>query len=168
VAAGVVIQTRQPIRIGDEIELDTYRGLVRELNSRSVIIETDNGDRVHLPNRLVLESPLTNRSALDGRRTDVEVRAATNRPAGAIRDLILAAIATEQRIRTEPRPRVFLRGWEPERLTLLVRIWHEPTHDDAVESAAVAAIGTALRDEGVPATVVVPPPTAPRTPPAAV
>jgi hypothetical protein len=49
-----------------------------------------------------------------------------------------------------------------------VRIWHEPTHDDAVESAAVAAIGTALREEGVPATVVVPPPTAPRTPPAAV
>lgn len=113
---------------------------------------------------MVLENPVTNRSALDGRRTDIEVRAAARR-ADEIRTLVLGAAAID-RVREQPRPRIFLREWQPERLIFLLRVWHDPDDDDAAVSAVIIAIGEALDAAGIAATVVAPPPPAGRTPPA--
>ena len=76
-AAGVVLQTRRPIAIGDEIESDGTVGIVQELNGRSVVVRTVDGQTVHLPNANVLQNALVNNSAHGARRSTVEVRVAT-------------------------------------------------------------------------------------------
>jgi small conductance mechanosensitive channel len=75
-AAGVVIQTRQPFHLCDEIDALGFVGVVRELNGRSVVIETYDGRAVHLPNAKVLDSPIVNHTTVGARRSEVEVRAA--------------------------------------------------------------------------------------------
>jgi Mechanosensitive ion channel len=59
-AAGIVLQTRRPIEVGDEVDSLDYVGDVVEMNGRAVIIETFDGRRVHLPNSEVLSNPLVN------------------------------------------------------------------------------------------------------------
>src|SRR6185312_3350029 len=73
-AAGVVLQTRHPIKVGDEIEVDGYVGVVQELNGRSVVITTVDGRMVHVPNSQLLNQPLVNHSELGRRRSQINVR----------------------------------------------------------------------------------------------
>src|SRR4051794_39712346 len=73
-AAGVLIQTRRPVQLGDEIEVLGHAGVITEMNGRSVVIETADGRTVHIPNAKMLDNPLVNASAHALRRSDVEVR----------------------------------------------------------------------------------------------
>lgn len=40
------------IRIGDKIKFDTVEGKVKEMNFLETVLETDKGDRIHIPNRV--------------------------------------------------------------------------------------------------------------------
>ena len=73
-ASGIVLQTRRPIHIGDEVESLGYVGNVLDMDSRAVVIETFDGRTVHLPNSEVLGDPLINHSTKGARRSEVEVR----------------------------------------------------------------------------------------------
>ena len=48
-------------------------GTVRDVNARAVLVETTDGELVHLPNRLVLESVITNFTAVESRRSILDV-----------------------------------------------------------------------------------------------
>lgn len=157
-AAGVVIQTRRPIHLGDEIESLGYVGVVEELTSRAVVIRTGDGRTAHLPNTKVLDSPLVNRSTVGRRRTELEVRVPGASPA-SVADLepgLLAAVRAVGGVRAEPPPDLRLVGIDAEAATLRVRFWHPPGDDVSTEvaSAAVAALGAQLRDRSLDAAAV--------------
>ncbi|MFB9308191.1 small-conductance mechanosensitive channel [Agromyces hippuratus] len=164
-AAGVVLQTRRPISIGDEIESDGTVGIVQELNGRSVVVRTVDGQTVHLPNSSVLQNPLVNNSAHGARRSTVEVRVATGGPSvdevGTV--VVDAATAATGVHRHEP---LILRtiARTPERTVLHVQFWHHPLHGVAVRSAVVDAVADALASHSFDAVVTSDVPTAPLTP----
>ncbi|MEV7692139.1 mechanosensitive ion channel domain-containing protein [Microbacterium sp. NPDC089189] len=153
-AAGVVLQSRHPIKVGDEITVADVTGTVRELNGRSVVIVTRDGRTVHVPNAQVLESPLSNHSERGRRRSDVQVRARASVTrvddlSATITDAVHAVVGVHTR---EPVA-VLVQTVEPERLTLLVRFWHHPLAAPAVVSPVVAGIAAALTEQGIAATV---------------
>ncbi|WP_162238694.1 mechanosensitive ion channel family protein [Microbacterium sp. Leaf161] len=165
-AAGVVLQTRHPIKVGDEIEVDDYVGTVRELNGRSVVIITRDGRTVHVPNATLLENLLVNHSELGQRRSDILVRSR----AGAsqldeITELVTSSTAAVVGIRSAPPVTVLVQSAEPERLTLLVRFWHDPVAAPAISSPVVRAIADALAAAGVDAVVTSDIPAPPLVPP---
>lgn len=169
-AASVVIQTRQPIRLGDEIEAAGFLGRVTELNGRSVIIETRDGRRVHIPNSTVLSDPIVNRSAGGILRSDVEVRTTGAVHLPEMMALMVAAAREAAGVRDDPGPYVRILALEPDRITALVRFWHDWPDTRKVTSAVISSIAARLRDAGRTATVTGPPPASPpqppRTPPA--
>jgi len=69
------MQTRRPVQLGDEIETLGFTGVVRDMNGRSVILETYDGRVVHVPNSKILANPLVNNSPRARRGTEIEVRA---------------------------------------------------------------------------------------------
>lgn len=165
-AAGIVIQTRRPIHLGDWIEGLDHQGVVRELNSRSVVIETPDGRVVHLPNHQLLNNPIINHTAAGRRRTELEVRvAAVATRTSEIIELVLEAAASATGVRTDPAPSVTLLALEPERTTLTVQIWHDPADAASVASAAVQAIAERIRTAGVRGVVLASPAPSPLTPP---
>jgi small conductance mechanosensitive channel len=165
VAAGVVIQTRHPIRVGDEIEASGYVGVVQELNSRAVVIETADGRSVHLPNAELLDNALVNNTAAGARRSEVEVRLGSDDP-GAVRRRVISATVAVDGVMADPAPTGAYTAIEPDRVTLRVRFWHDPAAGVTVTSDVVHAIAAASSHDGGTATVVAPPPVAPLTPPA--
>lgn len=164
-AAGIVLQTRHPLKVGDEIEAGDYIGRVRELNGRSVVITTRDGRTVHVPNSLLLEEPLVNHSELGRRRSEVQVRFRSTTPLAAVTDVALTALGTVAGLRPEHPPAVIVRTIEPERISLTVQFWHAPADDVAATSRVVAALGAALTDAGVDAVVTSEKPVEPLTPP---
>jgi small-conductance mechanosensitive channel len=164
VAAGVVIQTQHPIRLGDEIQASGYVGVVQQLNSRAVVVETADGRVVHLPNAEVLENALVNNTATGARRSEVEVRVGSDDPAAARRRVVSATVAVDG-VMAEPAPTAAYTAIEPDRVTLRVRFWHDPAAGITVTSDVVQGIAAAVIDDRGTATVVAPPPVAPHTPP---
>ena len=164
-AAGVVLQTRRPIAIGDEIESDGTVGIVQELNGRSVVVRTVDGQTVHLPNATVLANPLVNNTAHGARRSTVEVRVASDGPAadeiGAV--VVDAATAATGVHRGEPLV-VQTIARTPTRTVLHLQFWHHPLHGVAVRSAVVDAVADALASRSLDAVVTSDVPTAPLTP----
>ena len=165
-AAGVVIQTRRPIHVGDEVESLGFVGTVEELSSRAVVIRTEDGRTVHLPNSKVLDSPIVNRSTAGHRRSEVEVR---------VRSVPARRRARAGTSSTRPGPSP---GWSPTRRPpsdwsastptgrragpLLART-HAVTAGAGV-AAVVATEPQLLRDRALEATVVAPVPAAPAAP----
>ncbi|SDS54542.1 mechanosensitive ion channel family protein [Jiangella sp. DSM 45060] len=164
VAAGIVIQTRRPVRIDDTIEALGYTGRVRELNSRSVIIETTDGRVVHLPNQKLLDNPFVNHSATGRNASELQVRIGGDAEEGTA-ELIAGLLAQTPGVLADPPPRVLVRAVEPRRTTLSVTCWHRPSDGAAVVSAAVTAIGRRLAAPGRAVSVVAPPPAPALVPP---
>ena len=151
--AGILIQARRTILLGDEVESMGYTGVVTELNGRSVLLRTNDGRIVHIPNHDLLDEPLTNFSKNGAGRSEVEVRldapgdiTATTRP-------LLALAGGTPGVLAEPAPDVVLVTVEPARLTLRLRFWHEPLARVRVTSNVVAAVGDDLRTRGLAGTV---------------
>jgi small conductance mechanosensitive channel len=148
-AAGIVIQTRRPLHLGDHIAGLSFEGSVRELNSRSVVIETADGRLVHLPNHKLLDDPIVNYTAAGRRRSEIEVRVAA--PAHHTPDItsqVLDAAASVPAVLPDPAPVALVAAAEPERTTLIVQVWHDPPSASAVTSAVVQAIADRLHEAG--------------------
>lgn len=162
VAAGVVIQTRQPVHLGDSIESQDFIGTVRELTSRSVIIETSDGRLVHLPNQKVLDNPLVNHTSVGRRATELQVRA-SGMLAAELVPRVAEVLSRTPGVLRHPAPRVLVRAIEADRTTLTATCWHAPAAGPSVTSEALLAISESLAGSGTAVSVVAPPP-----PPAAV
>lgn len=161
-AAGILLQTRRPIAIGDEVAAKGYEGIVKEMNGRSVIVETFDGRTVHLPNADLLASPLVNESTRGARRSELEV--VVESEAGQYEpDRVISVIAGVPGVLPDPAPAVFVRSIGPEQVTLLIRFWHLPQDGMSVSSALVAALAAEARDHGETVSVAAspspPPPT---------
>ena len=167
--AGILLQTRMPVKVGDELVFGDWTGIVTELNSRTVVLETYDGVRVHVPNSAVLSQPLVNGTAVGSRRGAVEVRLAGLRDDEAD-DVLLPAVTAAPGVLPEPAPDVLYVAADSARTTLLVRYWHGSLDGSAVTSAVVAALGDALSRRTAAWAVDSPPPRAleRRVPPAPV
>jgi small conductance mechanosensitive channel len=162
-AAGIILQTRHPMNLGDEIESQGYIGTVQELNGRAVVIETFDGRVVHLPNSEVLGKPLINRSIRGMRRSEIELRTpgvADNLPIGDVLD----AVTQTKGVLPDPAPDVLVTAVDPQTITMLVRFWHSPETGTEVSSSVVAGLSRKAGSSGWTATAMTPHPPEPVTP----
>ncbi len=162
-AAGIVLQTRRPIHVGDEVQSLGYVGNVVEMNSRVVVVETFDGRLAHLPNSEVLSEPLINHTEHGARRSEVEVRV-RSRDFEETGQWLLDAVGSAAGVMTEPAPEVYLTGVDPVRVTALVHFWHDPNDGLSVRTSVIRALAGAGRARTEMATIVTPQPPPPLTP----
>jgi len=151
-AAGVLLQTRKPIGVGDEIQVEgpdgAVTGTVTELNGRAVVLTTTDGRVVHIPNGTVLREPIINDSAHGARRSEVHVRVRrSDAPIDAILDRLLDAVASAEGVHQREHPRALVTTVSSDRLSARLQFWHHPLHGVAVTDAVVRTVGVVI-DEG--------------------
>ena len=165
-AAGVVLQTRRPIKVGDEIEVGDYVGTVHDLNGRSVVIRTTDGRTIHVPNTQLLQHPVVNHSEAGARRSTVQVRVRRDREnVDAIGERLRVAAQTAEGVHRREATAVSAIGLSPERATFAVDFWHHPAHARRVTSNVVRALGEAVDSERMEAVISSDRPAPPLTPP---
>lgn len=154
-AAGVMLQTRHPLKLGDEVTSKGIVGRVVELNGRSVVLHTVDGRSVHIPNSTVLGEPIFNHSARGMRRSEVQVRitrtASTDIP--AMLTMLTDAATSVDGVHTREHARSLAVAVTPDRLAARVQFWHDPLESVTVTSGVVVAVSQALTAAGLDGTV---------------
>lgn len=171
--AGLVIEVRHALRLGDVIESEGHRGRVVDLNSHAVVIEKFDGSTVHVPNSTIVNSPLVNLSASGHARSELEVRIATPDTSGGSRpdprsaasppnpdvvDLVLGAAREVTGVLPHPQPGSPMTAVTPTEVVLRLQVWHGPEDGLDVCSRTTAALRTALDEAGLRYAIAWPPP----------
>lgn len=66
--AGMVLLWQKPFRIGDEIKVRDFEGVVEDITIRCTLLRTLSGRLVYIPNGVLFTEPLTVNTARDKRR----------------------------------------------------------------------------------------------------
>jgi|UniRef100_A0A7V5XZ60 small-conductance mechanosensitive channel len=62
VVAGIILMVMRPFKIGDQIVIQNFEGIVKSITLRYVIIERKEGDKVLIPTSNTLTSPIVVKS----------------------------------------------------------------------------------------------------------
>lgn len=150
-AAAVVVTTRPAFGVGDEVQVDKWRGEVVEVTSRSVVLRTRDGHRVHLPNSAILQEIIVVISTDHAERSEVafDVDQATDME--QLERVALDAVEGLPGVLGDPSPALRAQGLGGGAISVVVRYWHDAGLGAATASTdqVVRALGRALTEAGI-------------------
>ena len=138
--AGVMLQTRRPFRIGDQVVVGGYEGQIEDISLRSTILRTYDGRRVFVPSADVLKNAIENNTAFDRRRTTLVVGVAYGTDLERARETILSALGSVDVVLASPAPEAFVEAFGGSSIDFAVRFWHHPKILDLWEARHDAAV----------------------------
>ena len=150
--AGVLIALTQPLRLGDEIEVDEAAGTVEEIGLTYTVIRTASGERFFVPNEKLASDTIRNATIASRERL---ARVAIPVPLSSDLEGVLAALVEEARDAVDAAP-----DREPvatvsdfERAASIavvtVETWAAPGRVAVVEASLRRAAHRRLRADGV-------------------
>ncbi len=149
--SGVLLQTRRPIRVGDQVVTADIEGVVRDINYRTVELTTYDGETVYVPNAMVLHEPITNWTKTPTRRTALEVGVAYDTDLGRAKEILIEALLGCEGVLSEPPPSALVYEFGESAINLSVRFWHEASIEQMWLTRDHAALATkrALDEHGM-------------------
>lgn len=123
--AGFFLAFSRPFRIGDIIEVENLKGVVKALNFRNTHIRTIDGKDIFLPNALVIKNPLINYTRDGLLRHAFGIGLDYGDDITAAGKCILSVLATELRIEhTEPlKPFIMIESFGTSTINLQICYW---------------------------------------------
>ena len=150
-AAGLVLQGSPMFAVGDQIVTSAGEGIVREVTGRTVRIETMDGEGVFIPNRELINEPITNLTELGSRRTtfNIGVRYGTDVDlAGRVLEEAAGSCDTTY---PDPAPEALLSEMGDHSIEFLLRFWHHPgiLEGERAKDAVGRAVTHAFTEHGL-------------------
>lgn len=124
-ASGIQILFNKPFKKGDYIAIDTVEGTVDEIKLMQTTLRTADNKLVILPNSTITLDAITNFTAQDIRRLDVDYRIASITQLDAARQIILDHIEKLQGVLhdEDKKPLVAVTGQDNSGIIVTTRIW---------------------------------------------
>jgi small-conductance mechanosensitive channel len=124
--ASIIIQLRHPFRRGDQVEAGGCEGTVDDVNFRTVVLRTFDGQRVMVPCSQVLTQPIVNHTTLGRRRTTVSVGVAYDADLDQARAVLLDALRHAEGVLDRPPPEAWVESFGDSGIQIALRFWHAP------------------------------------------
>ncbi len=121
---GLILQSRRPFTIGDTVQLGDHVGVVKDIDSRTVVMRGLDGTWIRVPNSRVLDEPIVTLTTESIRRSRLGVGVAYDTDLVRASEVIVRAIDRVARIREDPPPLVVLREFASSTVDLDVYYWH--------------------------------------------
>ena len=149
--AGLLLQIRRPFDKGDQIVSGDHQGTVREVNARSVVVLTPDGERVVIPSAKLINQPIVNLTAHPVRRTTLEVGVAYDTDLDRAKEVIEAALASVDGIVTVPAAETRVFRFGESSIDIAIRFWHAPRIATMweVRDEAARAVKRAFDEAGI-------------------
>lgn len=149
--ASILLSMRNPFRTGDWIQLGEYQGVVQNLNMRTTILMTLDGNHVQIPNSLVFKSIITNFSANPNRRAEFHVGIGYAHSIVKVQELIIQALRAHPAVLDDPEPAAIVDELGPSTVNLRVQFWFDGKSYSLfkVRSSLMRQVKRALQDAGV-------------------
>lgn len=122
-AAGVLMIIFRPFRAGDFIDAAGAAGVVEEVQLFTTMLRTPDNKTVIIPNAQITAGTITNYSARDTRRLDLQFGVAYSDDLDAVKRVINEVLAEEPRLLAEPEPLVGLLELGDSSVNFAVRPW---------------------------------------------
>ena len=106
--ASLLLSVRNPFRKGDFIEVAGHQGIVQNLNTRSTVLLTLDGNHVQIPNSTVYKSTITNFSTNESRRTEFVIGIGYDSSTATAQTLILDVLRNHPAVLSQPEPLVLV------------------------------------------------------------
>lgn len=137
-AAGVLLITFKPFRVGDYIEAGGVGGVVQEIQIFTTVLFSPDNIRIVLPNAQITGSSIKNYNANDKRRLDMVFGISYGDDIAKAKRLIGEVISGDSRVLPDPAPVVAVLGLGDSSVNIAVRPWvkpsdYWPTHFDMQE-----------------------------------
>jgi len=91
--SGIIISFRRPINVGDFINVKEVSGIVSEVNLRDTVINTLQGKKIIIPNKMLIDSPVTNHTSNQHQRMELQVGIGYNSPLDEVKAITIDAVS---------------------------------------------------------------------------
>jgi small conductance mechanosensitive channel len=122
VAAGVMLLFLRPFKVGDWMETGTVSGTVNEIGLFSTIINTFDNIYISVPNSSIWGSIIINHSKYNTRRMDLDIGISYNTDLDYAEQTLMA-LATDDRVLTEPAPQFLVVAYADSAITVRLRLY---------------------------------------------
>lgn len=137
--AGIYLLLERPFVIGDDITVTGFSGKVEDIQLRITSLLAPDGQRVLVPNGILLSSAVVNATAYERRRATLTITLPVAEPDdfAQVEERIVAALKRVQGIRPDPPPQVALSRVAAGKEELRAVFW-VPAHNDGSAQAIVS------------------------------
>jgi small-conductance mechanosensitive channel len=147
--AGVLLQTRRPIRRGDQVLLDNkFEGVVADIDLRNVAVRTYDGLDVFIPNKTVLENPIVNYTRTPLRRTNLDVGVGYGIDLDEAQRVLVEALRRVSGVKQLPAPAAWVHEFGDSSVQFTLLFWHSSDPWRARSDVAVS-VKAALDEAGM-------------------
>jgi small conductance mechanosensitive channel len=149
--AGILLLLAQPFKLGDEIAVSGYEGVVHEIQARATLIKTYDGYLVVIPNATIYTQSVKIFNAYDVRRTAIDIGIGYGDDVDEARRLMLEALSEVEGVLSEPPASVIAKEFGDSSITLRARWWTKSRRADMVRARdrVIPAIRRKLGEHGI-------------------
>ena len=123
-AGGVLILMFKPFKVGDVIEAQGFIGIVKGIQIFNTIMNTFDNKKIIIPNGAISSGSITNYSAEDIRRVDMEFGIGYGDDIKKAKEVLASLIAADDRVLSEPaEPFIALKELGESSVNFVVRVW---------------------------------------------
>jgi len=144
--AGLLLLWAEPFRVGDEIKVDAYEGIVEEIQPRATIIKTYDERRVVIPNADLFTHSVIVNTASDVRRWEYDLSVKSVSDISEIKSRIVNAVRQVPGTLPDPSPEALVLELTDDSGSLKVRVlWWTKAPRQHQMLASYDAVLTAIR-----------------------
>ena len=149
--AGVLLSTRNPFAIGDQIQVGEFTGSVVRLTSRDTVLMTYDGNHLRIPNSDIITLAMTNFSRNPLRRFQFNAGVSVSLDLVKVRQLGIATLANMPGILPDPPPRCLIDELGDSAVALKFFGWIDQRNTDFLKarSEAIRLVKSAFDDAGI-------------------
>lgn len=150
--SGIIMAVRMPFREGDIIEAKDKMGIVTNMNLRSTIIRSFQGQYHIIPNKDVFQNVITNYNTYGKRRVDLPVGVSYGDDLEKVKQVVLDAIRSVPKVKQDDPIQFFYNEFGDSSINFEVRFWvdykKQPDFLEA-QSNAIMAIKKAFDENDI-------------------
>jgi small-conductance mechanosensitive channel len=150
--AGLVLMFSRPFTIGDWVEIGDQEGIVTDITIVNTRLENFDGEFVVIPNDMVGNQPITNRSQKGHLRIRLDVGIDYTDDPDHAREVALDAMREIEAIEQTPPPQAFLKSFGDSAVVFELRFWIDrptPPRKWLATNAVIEAVKSAFAQEGI-------------------
>ncbi len=149
--SGIILAFEQPIQVGDQIEVGTKSGVVKEIGVRSSTIRSGDGADIIIPNGDLLSQHLINWTLQNrNRRVEFTIGISYLSNIGQAKAIIENTLAKNDKILHSPAPSIIVKELAEKTVDMSIMFWvPDLSTAGTLRSIAMISIYEALKAEGV-------------------
>lgn len=152
VFSGILLSVRKLYNIGDLVETNGYFGTIKNITLRTTLIRTNDGKEVTIPNKLVIQNPMTNYTNTNERRVAVECGVSYGDDLEKVREIALTAIREGCDYEEERGIDFYYTSFGNSSINFMIRFWlHDPLQPTYLsgQSQAIVALKKAFDENDI-------------------